>query len=127
MQKFWSQWTIEVKEKGHNFIYQREQKTKILKHQNILQFILSHVVYDSMFGLTISELWPAKVASASQNQKIVMCDSSKTIALVILKISQPSSESKGATETKLHQNPRHEGVKFEKSGMICCGMPLIGA
>ena len=78
-----------------------------------------------MFGLTVNELQPSKVTSASQNQKIVMRDNSKSVALIVLKLSQSSSEPNSTTGTNFRQNLRHEGEKFEKFGTICRGMPLL--
>ena len=75
-----------------------------------------------MFGLTVYELQPSKVTSASQNQKIVKRDNSKTVVLIVLKLSQLSSGPKSTPKTNFRQNLRHEGEKFEKSGTICHGM-----
>ena len=66
------------------------------------------------FGLTVNELQPSKVTSASHNQKIVMRDNSKTVALIVLKLSQSSSEPKSTPGTNFRQNLRHEGENFEK-------------
>ena len=75
-----------------------------------------------MFGLTVCELLPAKVMTALQNHKFVMGGNSKTIVLIILKFSQSSPEPNVTSGTNFCQNLRHQGVKLEKSGMICHGM-----
>ena len=64
-----------------------------------------------MFGLTVYELQSSKVTSASQNQKTVMRDNSKTVALIDLKLSQSSSELKSTPELNFRQNLRNEGEK----------------
>ena len=52
-------------------------------------------------------------------------DNSKSFALSGLKFIQSSSEPKSTPWTNFHKILRDEGVKFEKLGKICRGMPQV--
>ena len=114
--KFGLKGQMRLNRKCHNFIYQITHKIKIFK---MSKYSTVHpewnVIYDLMFGLTVYEFQHSKVTSASQNQKIIMRDNdnSKNIVLLVLKLSQSSSEPKSTPWTNFRQNLRHEGVKFE--------------
>ena len=60
-----------------------------------------------------------------KSTKNVFRDNSKSFALSGLKLLQSSSEPKGTPCTNFHTILRDEGVKFDKFGTICRGMPYV--